>query len=987
MNRLFLDWHKPVAELAADVLLAGVTGQPLDLGDTLVVVPTRQAARRLRERLALAAQARGTMVLSPLIVQPEYFVRPRQAVASRAESLAALATVLEHMDYADYPQVFPGHAAQQARRFPWRLETAAMLIDLRRLLAESGLTVAAAAERLQAADPALPDPEPQRWQQLAALEAAFLDVLQAHGLRDPAAAQIAAAAQARLPDHIRKLVLMCVPDPMPLALQAWRTLEHQGVPLTVCVHAPETDAAFFDDWGRPLAENWATRTLDLPDTCVHLVPKPPDQAAMATRLLRQALQPRPGQPAPPPAGILALGVLDDQVLPHLEAAMAAADVPAFNPALKPVEQHALYHLVRGLLNLAEKDGYEDFSALLRNPPLLHVLERREPPVPVFDLLRRADDLQNNHMPASFTAVHRHAAARPAESDQPLYGPALLDACNLLHGWLQRLTSPAWPAELAAILEDVCAVRPATGPEAHAEQTETAAVLEVFADALDGMASPALERLLPPDSEDRRALFLQLLAQQGYSRAEADEPRVDLEGWLELHWNDAPVLILTGFNEGRVPAATVGHPFLPNSARRALGLPDNDARLARDSYLLAAMAAFRPQNGAVQVVFGKTTTEGDVLRPSRLLFRCAEDEALAARALRLFGLPEADTAAPAADQGWRLRPRWEEPRPKASVSALNDYLRCPFRFYLKHVLRMQAADDRKLEMDVLDFGTVCHEVLSHFAEDAKLRDCTDERVLAEFLVAEAESLMRARYGHELSAALALQAESLMQRLRHAARCQAAARLEGWRLFPLNGHYAEHGMSLMVDDFQVTARIDRIDEHERTGALRIMDYKTSDKAKTPKEVHLAGAKDDMPPWRLVTRGDSVKAWHNLQLPVYRLLAQQQFPGTALECAYFLLPRAVTQTAIPVFTELDADLLASAEQCMTGIVDAIRDRQFWPPAAIPADFDDFARLCSSDWGDAFDLSAWPPPPPPPRYRAAPLLGPLPPCPPMPPSSRTLV
>jgi hypothetical protein len=52
-------------------------------------------------------------------------------------------------------------------------------------------------------------------------------------------------------------------------------------------------------------------------------------------------------------GCLALGVLDEEVLPHLEATLRVAGVPVFNPALKPVARHAAYHLVRDLLRLAE----------------------------------------------------------------------------------------------------------------------------------------------------------------------------------------------------------------------------------------------------------------------------------------------------------------------------------------------------------------------------------------------------------------------------------------------------------------------------------------------------------------------------------------------------------------------------------------------------------------------------------------------------------
>ncbi|OYU98221.1 MAG: hypothetical protein CFE26_27965, partial [Verrucomicrobiales bacterium VVV1] len=62
---------------------------PLDLARTLVVVPTRQAGRRLREALAEHAAARGQAVFPPRVVTPESLVTQGVAVgtATRLESL------------------------------------------------------------------------------------------------------------------------------------------------------------------------------------------------------------------------------------------------------------------------------------------------------------------------------------------------------------------------------------------------------------------------------------------------------------------------------------------------------------------------------------------------------------------------------------------------------------------------------------------------------------------------------------------------------------------------------------------------------------------------------------------------------------------------------------------------------------------------------------------------------------------------------------
>ena len=59
VSRHFLSWERPLLSQAVAHLASGWDGKgPLDLSRLLVIVPTRQSGRRLRE--ALAAQRRAT---------------------------------------------------------------------------------------------------------------------------------------------------------------------------------------------------------------------------------------------------------------------------------------------------------------------------------------------------------------------------------------------------------------------------------------------------------------------------------------------------------------------------------------------------------------------------------------------------------------------------------------------------------------------------------------------------------------------------------------------------------------------------------------------------------------------------------------------------------------------------------------------------------------------------------------------------------------
>ena len=98
--------------------------------------------------------------------------------------------------------------------------------------------------------------------------------------------------------------------------------------------------------------------------------------------------------------------------------------------------------------------------------------------------------------------------------------------------------------------------------------------------------------------------------------------MELLDWRELPLDDAPIVMITAFNEGFLPESVSGHAFLPDALRTRLGLPDNRSRLARDAYRLTTVLHSKE---SVRVFAGRRTSQGDPLRPSRLMFRIPEEE--------------------------------------------------------------------------------------------------------------------------------------------------------------------------------------------------------------------------------------------------------------------------------------------------------------------------------------------------------------------------
>jgi ATP-dependent helicase/nuclease subunit B len=187
---------------------------------------------------------------------------------------------------------------------------------------------------------------------------------------------------------------------------------------------------------------------------------------------------------------------------------------------------------------------------------------------------------------------------------------------------------------------------------------------------------------------------------------------------------------------------------------------------------------------------------------------------------------------------------------------------------------------------------------------------------------------------------VQLESARQRLARAAAVQAREQAEGWSIERIEWPFA-----LDLGGLEVRGRIDRIDRHEPTGAWRVLDYKTSDAAPPPPKTHLRPRRagdERLPGWMGVGVGGREYVWADLQLPVYlRALAREPAGAVSLIGGYFNLPKAAGETALAPWPELAGPLLESAGACADGVAAAIRAGEFWPPAELAAERDDWAAL----------------------------------------------
>jgi ATP-dependent helicase/nuclease subunit B len=905
-----LPWDRPLLPQVVHWLAADWQGDgPLDLSDLLVIVPTRQSGRRLREALAAHAHTRGQAVFPPRVVPPETLATlgaPSSGVASRLASQLAWIAVLRSAPLEELRAVFP--IDPPARDFPWARRLATQFMRLQSTLAEAGLRMADVPVR------AGPDfPEAERWTQLARLERQYDETLESRNLRDIQVAKLAFASVPSLPPGIERIVLLATPDPLPLALRILdRHAERVPLEIVVCGPAGESAETLFDDWGRPRGEIWAARELRLPDF-ERQVRLCPDPAAQAARIVKLA------QKYSVPEGLLAVGVADPEVMAPLENGFSRAGLPAFNPEGRPRRHDGLYALLALLAAFARADEFSAAAALLRCPDVLVWLGSQiGSGFSPARLLAELDELHARHLPPTLAAARGHAIKFPATA-----GPLAL-----LAELRTALTHGEFPANALGVLTALFASR----------RVETGSLLAESSEAWVQVTEETAAAL---------AMFPRLTLAEGWELALGqfaesvrtdDKPAgaLELNGWLELLWEDAPHLVVAGVNDGRVPDAVVGDAFLPEALRVQLGLKTNAVRYARDAYLLATLAAMRTRAGRLDLLLGRVSVAGDPLRPSRLLLRCADAE-LPRRVGFLFRSVETAEASLPWTRAWPLRPRVAPPPVKLSVTALRDYLSCPFRFYLKHVLRMEPVDPLKAELDARDFGTLLHEALQLMGTDEKLRGCADEDVLRDALLAGFERSVLARYGASLTLPLVVQFESARQRLRKAAGIQARECAAGWRI-----ERVEWSFEFPLGGGTVRGKIDRVDRHP-DGRVRVLDYKTSDSPVTPLMAHLApvGKNDQAPAWARIMVGGKEHTWVDLQLPLYWQVVAGEF-GPAVECGYFNLPKAVGETAVVLWNDYTAALHTAAMDCARQAADGVAAAKFWPPAELsPRQDEDWAPL----------------------------------------------
>lgn len=921
--REFLPPRKPLLEAVVEALSGRVRrleSGALSLAHLVVLVPTSQSARRLREALARKFGA----LVAPAVMTPPALVQAGGArgeceSASRAEELATLAKMLESAQSGEYPDLLGGGAARE-RSFREALDLADSLLRVWTTIAENALSSRDVMQFFASGHPAFaPSGEEKRWSDLATLEEKLVKRLAEKKL--VASFRRAALAVEAPPvfEGVEEVILAGLLSPLPAAL---KILDAMGVDCTAMIHASQDEAEGFDDFGRVKPGAAFLEDLAIPDDAIVAYA---DATAEADGIRRRYLESGRSR---------ALVIADADFYPDAESSFLMAGSRLYDPSRMSLSRSSLGRLAAQVLALALEPRAAVFAAFIRQGDVqrwlaceLEISQER-----MTDAIAALDKFVSRSFPRTMSEIAESAegdlkaiAVFVAEVFAPFTSPGLQAGMETVRGVIERI--------LAVRKVDV----------SSAEGRELIAAADALAQLFDAVSPLTL------DFNDAALVFSRSLEECEYQLEEDPVDCIRAEGWLEMPFIDASKVVVSGMNEGAVPESVLGHAFVPDSLRGELGLYTNEDRAARDAFVLREAFACRTP-GDVTISFHTLAPDSSVLKPSRLLLRTSDDRVLANRVLRFYAEPSAlsDSRGRTLPDKWRLRlpiPPPHEPLPKISVSMLDTYLKCPFTYFLKRHFksRLRISAD---EMDSAEFGTVAHAALELWTNEGG-KGGEDPQAISDALIDALERIGRERFGASPSALIALQLDAIARRLGFFAECEAAHRSEGWTTLaselPFRVRYG-------AAPTYITGRVDRLDFNPSTGEVRVIDYKTWDTlsrgsafSTDKKDVAFAES-------RGIALASPEKTWKSLQLPIYCDMVEANAKSIrgldpaaikSISASYAILGKSQAETGYSE-TISSEDWHGSAKEVLEFLLGEIERGVFWPPS--PAD------LWQTDFGELF-------------------------------------
>lgn len=698
----FIGWEKPAIELVAKRLLKLGKEHPDTFRKALVVVPTAESGRALREHIAACSEGedgkRKPTLMPRLCLIGQLLNEHAADIATERETMAAwlqvLLQVAESLPCGEFSTLFP-HAPLGDRE-TWALAMSKRLRQVRSHLEQEELT-AVYAERLRHVT--LPDGSSdkalqsylhrmgERWDELQAL---FARVDRAIHAQQKRTREEARAALIKYPKHRGTLILACEPEVTPQIRTYLNALARKkDADVRIWVNAPKKEQAHFDAFGQPLTDYWTQCPIEIPRALVTEQKTKEDgnkctvlrddlstvhQFADNGALAEAAVHLAGGHDS----DTVCIAACDAETAPALHTAFRYAEgknwllnLPSGRSFLMtPVGQLPTQLLTAFQAYSCQPDFDPDtFCAkentssvmqkvepLLRNATLQQLFCRQgKKRVSLWGFDAHLDKVMAHYLPASMNRLLQVIGLDPEDDDgkrkqtdeaAERRAAARLVYADYANYVAQCLEKCRRPDSLAALWENWAELLPGTYPADPLKKpvemlSKELSEMAVFAaEAPQGVNSPLLLLLLQHETEQSSAGML--------AEVERAETCGDILGWRELTYSPARRMLLCGMHHGCVPENPQGDAVLPDALRINFGITSSASREARDAFLLTALL----KSHDVHFLLARNKEDGTPIIPSSLLLRCSENAELARRANVLFA-DDKEISEPAKQEHWSL----------------------------------------------------------------------------------------------------------------------------------------------------------------------------------------------------------------------------------------------------------------------------------------------------------------------------------------------
>lgn len=840
-----------------------------------VIAPTKDALRDIQFELARLAFENSKCALGGIVfLTPESFFNIALSdnclqPASKLESLIAMQHALKHMESDEREAIManfedPANAMQTAA-------LAGQILRLRKLCAEAGASLADTANRL------IGDSffDSKKFAALAKIEKRFLENLKLLKKIDSSDALLQALKNPNQKLVNSRIFIASVPDAPAIFFRLLERLCAEFNANAKIYVLSDIESAF-DEFGRPIAEYWQEKILDIRNENLRLSS---DLHQQAKEVAFEASK------IESPAKNLAIAAEVGESEQAIISELRAVGLDGFSPSGAKLSDGIVFKFAQILRDYFEDPNFFNLSCLVKSGPFLELLSKHFDRDFVFKVF---DEFQSKHIALNLKSAielsNRNSDAHKLFEFLQGTLESEGEACDRIEASFNSVFSNLKTCDNTAI-------------EAFDSISEALRVLrkctKIFGKS---------------DIAESLRYILEFADERVFKESRGEE-QIYIKNWLEIFWSRQEHIFLADFNDGKVPEKISADPFMTDSLRGKLGIRNSAFRHARDAYFLHTLLSCRD----VKFFIPKIDSNADALRPSRLLLQTG-DKQLPKRAEILF----MEVASPKSNthfsKSWNLKiPRVPLPE-HLSATDFKAYLDCPFEFYLRRILKLQTFDAFKAEADARDSGTLIHGALQRlaevkFSEPEKIEKFLLDALDAEFLKA---------FGKNPAPAVEFQKYFLGQRLKKAAQIESAHRQQGWEILDVETPCE----NLQIGEFKIRGRIDRIDKNA-LGEYLIIDYKTGEKIDERAGVSAAESAHLK---KSSKKSEGEKIWKDLQLPLYAEFVARKFGVKKVLCAYFTLPEAVSNADLK-FWEIDEETRNSALLKAEEIAEKISRREFAP------------------------------------------------------------